>query len=538
MDSDETNNAFTTESGIPLKKNYRPEDVAGLDYDRDLGDSGEPPFTRGPYPDMYRSKLWRISQLMGSGQVADTNIRNRLFHEMGGDWVIAEMDQITSTHMWDPDHPDVIARKDDVGLCGSPILGLRDVEAFLEGISLEEQYHHMYGVPWINSCYYAVAEKRGIPLTNIYGTGQGEMFLPYLSTPFKDMPPPSCHLRDNCDVVEFNVKYVPHVTPISCAGHNARANGITAPEELAIVLAWNIDHIEYILKRGRLKIDDFVHALGGVNYSIGRDFFEEICKLRAARRMWYRLLKDRYHAQDPKSFRLRIHGFSADRDYTREQPLINVVRSAYRTVAAALGGVQSLGIGPYDEALTSPSEEALLMTVRTHQIIQHESGMISVVDPLAGSYYVEWLTNELEEKAWKYLEKIENAGGLVKSLETGWLHAEAFRGSWDQEKKLKTGERKLVGHNCFQVEEDVFDVPPHRPAKAWEQAMARLEQIRRERDNTRVQKALDELRHVIAKPDEIQFSAMMEAVKAEATVGEIGQVYRDIWGVWNAPLPM
>ena len=536
----DSNEVYTTDSGIPLKKSYRPEDVAGLDYDRDLGDSGEAPFTRGPYPDMYRSRLWRIAQLMGSGTVSDTNVRNRLFHEMGGQWTVFEPDQITTEHLWDPDHPEVIARKDDVGLSGSPILGLRDYEVMLEGIPLDKTYHHM-GSCWgcfKNSCYYALAEKQGIPLTNLHGTGQGELFLPYLSTPYKDLPSPRCHLRSNCDLVEFNVQYVPHIVPISCAGHNARANGITAPEELAIVLAYNIDHIEYILSRGRLKIDDFAHALGGVNYSIGRDFFEEICKLRAARRMWYRLLKERYHAEAPRSFQLRIHGFAADRDYTREQPLINTVRSAYRTVAAALGGVQSLGVGPYDEALTSPTEQALLMAVRTHQIIQHESGVTNVVDPLAGSYYVEWLTNELEEKAWKYLEKIENAGGLVKSLETGWLHAESFRGSWEQEKKLKTGERKLVGHNCFQVEEDVFDVPPHRPAKAWEQAMARLEQIRHERDNTRVQKALDDLRRVIAKPDEIQFPAMMEAVKAEATVGEIGQVYRDIWGVWNAPLPM
>ena len=254
--------------------------------------------------------------------------------------------------------------------------------------------------------------------------------------------------------------------------------------------------------------------------------------------MWYKLLNERYHAQNPRSFLLRVHGFSADRDYTREQPLVNIVRSSYRVLSAALAGVQSLGVGPYDEGITTPTLESLLMAVRTQQVIQNESGITNVVDPLAGSYYVEWLTNEVEERAWQYLEKIENAGGFIKTLESGWLHTEAFSGSWEQEKKLKSGERKLVGHNCFQVEEDVFDVPPHRPAKAWEQAMTRLEQMRRERDPARVNKALDNLRQVIAKPDEIQIPAMMEAVKAEATVGEIGQVYRDVWGVWNAPLPM
>ncbi|MBU2549755.1 MAG: acyl-CoA mutase large subunit family protein [Proteobacteria bacterium] len=529
---------YTTESGIELKPRYNPDDVAGLDYERDLGEPGQAPFTRGPYPGMYRSRLWRIAQLMGSGKVEDTRDRVTYSHGVGGDWVVFEPDQITTVHMWDPDHPEVTARKDDVGLTGSPILGLPDYEILLEPLDLSQVYFHMGGSPWNNSNVYVVAEKRGVPLSQIHGTGQGEMFLPYLSTPFKDMPPPSCHLRNNCDVVEFNTQNVPHVVPISCAGHNARANGISAFEELAIVLAWNIDHIEYILKRGRQKIDDFAQALGGVNYSIGRDFFEEICKVRAARRMWYKLLKDRYKARDPKCFRLRIHGFSADRDYTREQPLVNIVRSTYRTMAAALGGVQSLGIGPYDEAITTPSEEALLMAIRTQQVIQHESGIDAVADPLAGSYYVESLTSELEERAWKYLEKIEDQGGLVKTIETGWLHAEATRGALEQERRLESGEKKLVGYNCFRSEEKVFEVRPHRAAKAWEEAMARLEKMRRERDDARVTKALDELRRVVENPEVNQFPAMMEAIRSLATVGEIGQVYRDTWGTWNAPIPV
>jgi len=538
MNAKSSERKITTESDIPLKNAYSPEDIAGMDYQRDLGEPGEAPYTRGPYPEMYRSRLWRISQLMGSGKVEDSRDRVAFSHEAGGDWVVFEADQITSIHMWDPDHPEVIARKDDVGLTGSPILGLPDYEVLLEPFALEKVYFHMGGAPWSNSNVYVVAEKRGVPLNQLHGTGQGEMFLPYLSTPFKDMPHPRCHLRNNCDVVEFNVQNVPHVVPISCAGHNARANGITAPEELAIVLAWNIDHIEYILKRGRMKIDEFAHALGGVNYSIGRDFFEEIAKLRAARRMWYKLLKERYNAQNPRSFKLRIHGFSADRDYTREQPLVNIVRSTYRTMAAALGGCQSLGIGPYDEAITSPSEQALLMAIRTQQVIQHESGITHVADPLAGSYYVESLTNELEERAWEYLQKIEDAGGLVKTMETGWLHSEATRGALKQERKLESGEKKLVGFNCFQTDEEVFEVRPHRASRAWEQAMAQLEKMRRERDNKKLINALDELRRVVEKPDENQFPAMMEAVKAHATVGEIGKVYRDIWGIWNAPVPV
>jgi len=188
--------------------------------------------------------------------------------------------------------------------------------------------------------------------------------------------------------------------------------------------------------------------------------------------------------------------------------------------------------------MTSPSEEALLMAIRTQQLIQHESGIINVADPLAGSYYVEALTDELEKKTWEYLEKIEEAGGLVKTLETGWLHAEAVRGALEQEKRLESGEKKLVGFNCFQTDEEVFEVEPFRASRAWDEAMARLEKMRSERDNTRLEKALDELRRVVAKPQENQFPAMMEAIRAHATVGEIGQVYRDTWGVWNAPLPI
>jgi len=538
MYSDENSEEYTTVSGIPVKKIYRPDDIAALNYEHDLGDSGEPPYTRGAYRDMYRARLWRIAQLTGSGKAEDSRERVKSFHQMGGDWIVFEKDQLIDIHMWDPDHPEVLARKDDVGLTGSPLLGLPDYEVLLEGIDLEKRYFHMGGKPWTNSNVYVIAEKRGIPLTKISGTGQGELFLPYLSTPFKDIPPPRCLLRNNCDLIEFNVKYAPHVTPISCAGHNARANGITAPEELAIVLAYNIEHIEYTLKRGRLKIDDFAHALGGVNYSIGRDFFEEICKIRAGRRMWYKLLKDRYQAENPKAFLLRVHGFSADRDYTRQQPLINIVRSSYRTLAAALAGVQSLGIGPYDEGITSPSEEALLLAVRTQQIIQYESGVTRVVDPLAGSYYVESLTNELEERAWQYLEKIENAGGLIKTLESGWLQKEAFRGALEWERKLRTGDLKTVGLNCFQLDEEVFEVRPHRAERAWEHAMARLKQIRSQRDNNGVQRALADLHRVIADSQQNQIPAMMAAVKAWATIGEIGEVYRDVWGTFNAPLPM
>ncbi|MDO8671775.1 MAG: methylmalonyl-CoA mutase family protein [Dehalococcoidia bacterium] len=535
MADEQKDTKWQTESGIPLKNVYRPEDLAGLDYDRDLGDPGKPPFTRGPYPEMYRSRLWRISQLTGSGSVGETSKLLQFFNEVGGDWVNLDRDQLTSNHLWDPDHPEVLARKDDVGATGVPILSLADLEEVLKDVALEKRYIHMVGTPWMNSLYFSLAEKRGIPLTDLHGTGQGEMTLTYVSTPFKDFPHPRCTLRNNGDLIEFHTKYVPHVVPVSVAGHNVRADGVTAYQELAVVLANNIEYIEEVLRRGKLGIDEFAANLGGINYSIGRDFFEEICKCRAGRRMWYKLLTERYHSKDPRSWRLRIHGFSADRDYTYQQPLVNIVRSAYRTVAAALAGCQSLGIGPYDEAITNPTEEALLMAVRTHQVIQLESGITNVADPLAGSYYVEWLTNELEQKAWEYLAKIEAVGGYLKAIETGWLHQECIKAALEQEKKLATGEKKLVGANCFQMAEEPFQVPARRPARAWDEAMAKVEKLRRERDNSRVTKALDGLKRAI-ESDENQIPAMMEVAKSGATVGEVGKVYRDIWGIWNAPI--
>lgn len=533
---DVTDEPIRSESGIPLKNHYGPDDVADLDYERDLGDPGAPPYTRGPYPHMYRSRDWRIAQLVGAGRPEDSNTLWRFAQEAGGGWINFEPDQITTCHMFDPDHPEVMARKDDVGLSGAPYIGVRDFASLLDGVDMETAYMHMVGTPWINAGFFAVAEERGVPLDRLHGTGQGEMFIPYVSTPFKDLYPPRGYLVNNCDVIEFHLEHVPNVVPVSCAGHNIRSNGIGADQELAIVLAWNIEHLDELLRRGRYTADEVAYALGGVNFSIGRSFFEEVAKLRAARRMWSRLLSERYGVTDERAMRMRIHGFSADRDCTREQPLINIVRSAYRTVAAALGGVQSLGVAPYDEALAAPSTDALLMAIRTQQIIQVESEVTAVADPLAGSYYVESLTDELEQRARDYLARIEDEGGFVATLESGWLHQEVYRAAIEQEAKLESGERELVGSNCFVLEDETFDVEPFRAEPAWEDAMERLHEMRRDRGEARTMRALDELRRALEQ-GENQLPAMIEAQKALATVGEVGQVYRDVWGTWTPPIP-
>jgi methylmalonyl-CoA mutase N-terminal domain/subunit len=302
-----------------------------------------------------------------------------------------------------------------------------------------------------------------------------------------------------------------------------------------MVLANAIAYIDTILARGRLGIDDFAHAIAGVNFALGRDFFENIAQVRAARRMWYKLLTERYKAKNPRSLRLRIHSLTQGSHWTYEQPLNNIIRGTYRALSAALGGVQSLGVSAYDEALSTPSEEAHVLSIRTQQILQLESNVTSVVDPFAGSYYIEWLTNEMEKQGWEYLKRIEELGGYVGVLDSGWAHREAAKGAMIWEKKIASGETKVVGVNCFRLDQEPHTVSPFRPnPKAWEISMARLEQIRKERDNNKVKQALDKLRRATTTEKNIM-PAVIDVARAYGTIGEVGKIWRDVFGTWDVP---
>jgi len=534
-----TNDRFQTESGIPLKKVYGPADIADLDYVRDLGLPGEAPYTRGVYPGMYRERLWRIFQLSGTGAAEDERERIKYLLEQGETGFIMESD-MSSWLSYDVDHPEVLCRKGDVGFFGAPLNSLRDYEIALEGIPIEKLYCHPSAItpiqaPFATACYFALAEKRGIPWSQLSGTGEAGMMLQYLGHPSKHLIPPRYAVRLNCDLIEFCVTRLPRWVPLSIEGYNSRENGINAYQELAMVLANAIAYIDTILSRGRLGIDDFAHAIAGVNFALGRDFFENIAQVRAVRRMWHKLLTERYQAQDPRSLRLRIHSLTQGSHWTYEQPLNNIIRGTYRALSAALGGVQSLGVSAYDEALATPSEEAHVLSIRTQQILQFESNVTSVVDPLAGSYYVEWLTNEMEKLGWDYLKRIEELGGYVSVLDSGWAHREATKGAMGWEKKIASGETKVVGLNCFRMDKELHTVSPFRPnPKAWEISMARLEQIRRERDSKKVEQGLDELRRV-AETEENVMPAVMNVAKAYGTIGEVGKVWREVFGTWNVP---
>jgi len=531
---------YRTFSGIPLKRVYTPDDIKNLDYYRDLGDPGEPPYTRGPYPNMYRERLWRIFQLSGIATPKVTREKILKLLEFGETGFIVEIDQLTGYHMYDLDHPEVLARKHDVGLTGPVMMSLKDYEELLEGIPIEKYYAHPGGVipqlgPFVHACYWSVALKRGIPLNILRGTGESDFFLSYVGCPVKDQIPPRAGLRLNCDLIEFAIKNVPLWVPVSIAGYNGSESGLNAYQELAAVFACIIDHIEELLQRG-YKIDQIAPRLGGVSFSTTMDFFESICKLRAARRMWYKLMKERYGAKDPRSLRLRIHVVTAGSFMTYQQPLLNIVRGTIMGLAAVLGGVQSLGISGFDEAICTPSDLADLIRIRTQHILQQETNIPAVADPLGGSYYVEWLTNEIEKRAWEYLEEIESKGGFIAVLESEWLLNEAKKGMFEIQRKIASGEFKQVGVNFLRMsreeEEKYFKIEPYRAPEAFEEAWERLMALRRERDKKKVEEALSELRKALEKGENVM-PAMFKAVQAYATIGEIGNVQREVFGTWE-----
>ncbi len=536
---------ITTISGIPLKSVYTPADIAAVDYDRELGSPGREPYTRGPYPEMYRARPWRIFQLSGYGLPEDERERIKFLLDHGETGFIMEPDLMTLYGMYDLDSPEVYERREELGMYGAPLLSLREYERALEGIPIEKLYAHPGAAtpicsPYCHACYFSVAEKRGIPLRSLRGTGEGDFFLAYLATPMTKLIPPEQGLRLNCDLIEFCVENLPGWIPVSVPGTNARESGLNGVQQVAVTFANNIAYIDELLRRGKHRIDDFAHTLGGVGFCPHMDFFEDIAIMRAARRLWCKLLKERYGAKDPRSTRLRIHVNVQGSTSTRQQPLNNIVRGTVGMMAAALGGVQSAGVTAFDEAICIPSEQAHIMSVRTQQILQLESGITNVVDPLAGSYFVEHLTNEVEKRVREYLDAIEDHGGFIAALKSGWLHREVAREAMAYERKVNSGEVKVVGVNCEQMAEEPYQVPVFsaRPGEeVYRVIKQRLEKLKRERDHVEAEAAFQNLKRVLESEQNVM-PAMMRAVKAGLSACEIGNLEREALGKWEAPLPL
>ena len=534
MNSKKNNGEHFTASGIPLKSYYTPEDISGLDYEKDIGAPGKAPFTRGSYPEMYRSRYWGIKQLYGHGTLEEMNERYKHQLEMGQDRLTYVIDNPTLYGL-DTDDPRVGPW--DAGVMGMAVNSVRDLEVWLKDIPIDKVHLDRMNsasssLPWL-ALHVALFDKWNMDLKNMRGACHSDMVIAYISANQVDPIPPHACVKLFGDLVEWAVENCPSLTVFGTTpGYNARETGINAYQELAIGFAQISCQIEEVLGRKRLGIDDFAKTIG-FHLSSDRDFFEEIAKFRAGRRMWYKLMKERYNAQAPNSLRYRVHVQTAGSSLIYQQPLNNIARIAYEVLAAALGGVQSICCNSYLEPICEPTEESELISIRTQQIAQHETNITNVIDPLAGSYFIEWLTDELEKRAWDYLQKIEDMGGFLACLESGWLDKEFKDAMYENEKKVANGEKKVVGVNCFQMDEEPYSYDPlPTPSGCYDIQIERLAKLRSERNNNKVKECLEEV-HRASREGRNVMPPLIEAAKAEATLGEMCNVFREEYGIFR-----
>jgi methylmalonyl-CoA mutase N-terminal domain/subunit len=532
---------WNTASGLHLKNFYAPEDVPESHRKHVAVPPGESPFHRGAYPTGYRTKPWRIFQLSGFGKPEDENERIRFLLEQGETGFIMEHDRNTGDHCYNVDHPDVVARREDVGLTGAVMQSVRDIDICMKDLPLATSYGHAGGAvvqhaPFALAGYWTVAKQRGVDLARLPGTGQSDFFLTYLGCVTKQQIPTRDGLRFNADIMEFCDKHLPRWVPVSIAGYNGADTGLNAYQELGALFANAVEYLEEIKRRNTMSLENAARACGGVNFRASMDLFEEASKMRAARLMWQQLLKRRYGITNPKVANLRIHCVTAGSRMTYQHPLNNIVRGTVMALAAALGGVQSLGVSGYDEALSIPSEHAHQMSVRIQQILQEETNIQAVTDPLGGSYYVETLTAELVDRAWEFFDEIMEQGGFLASLDSGWLHERAAENQSEDFRQQESGEQVIIGVTDHKDDVSPFDVDGFMGVDdAYDVALERLQEVRRTRYEKGASQALGALESVCRDGENIM-PAMMDALAAEVTLGEIGDVYRSVFGDWATPI--
>jgi len=525
----ERKDEFKTTSGINIERLYTPEDLKNLDYLRDLGFPGQFPFTRSLHATMYRGRLWTMRQFSGFGTAEQTNKRFRYLLKEGETGLSVAFD-----------YPTIIGRDSDdsmsngeVGICGVAVSSLKDMEILFDGIPLDRVTTSMTingPASMLLAMYVAIADKQGVSRRKLGGTTQNDMLKEFYAQKLCIFPPiPSVKLV--VDIIEYCAKNLPKWNPVSISGYHIREAGSNAVQELAFTLADGITYVESTLERG-LKVDDFAPRLSFF-FAAHNNFFEEIAKFRAARRLWAKIMKDRFKAKDPRSLWMRMHVQTSGCTLTAQQPVNNVVRVALQSLAAVLGGTQSLHTNSLDETLALPSEEAVTVALRTQQIVAHESGVADTVDPLSGSYCVEALTNEMEERAMDYINKIDDMGGVVSAIENGFFQKEIADSAYKYQQELDNKERILVGVNDYTVEEDWVPLEILRIASDVEaEQLAGLQKVKRERNNSRVKEVLDKL-HGAADRDENLMPTIIEAVKAYATLGEITDVLRSVFGEYQ-----
>jgi methylmalonyl-CoA mutase N-terminal domain/subunit len=518
---------FTTVSGFPIQRLYTPADLSGWDPDRDLGYPGEPPYTRGIHSTMHRGRLWTMRQFAGFGAAEDTNQRFRYLLAQGQTGLSTAFD-LPTLMGYDSDHP---LSEGEVGKCGVAISSLADMEVLFDKIPLASVTTSMTinspaAVIW--AMYLAVAEKQGADWKKISGTLQNDILKEYIAQK-EYIYPPEPSMRLVIDTFEFGMKNTPKFNTISISGYHIREAGSTAIQELAFTLRDGLEYVEWGMRRG-LELDEFVPQLSFF-FNAHNDFFEEIAKYRAARRIWHKAMVERYKSRNPRSWALRFHSQTAGCSLTAQQPYNNVVRTAIQALAAALGGTQSLHTNSLDEAWALPTEFAATIALRTQQIIAHETGVTNTVDALGGSYFVETLTNEAERGAWDYIEKIDALGGMVAAIERGYPQREISEASYRYQVAVDKKEKIIVGVNDFVTQEKPLDTLQIDESVAHRQG-ERLRKLRAERSSDEVARRLSALRKA-AQGSENLMPYIFDAVKSYATLGEICDAMREVFGTYE-----
>ncbi|MGI0078930.1 MAG: acyl-CoA mutase large subunit family protein [Nitrososphaerales archaeon] len=531
-ESPERKDVFENASGVPLKRVYTPQDSSGSEHYGELGLPGEFPYTRGVYPSMYRGRRWTMRMFSGFGTAEQTNRRLKYLLKEGETGLSIAFDMPT-LYGYDADSE---RAEGEVGKCGVSISSLEDMETLLGGIPLDQVSTSMtINAPAaVLTCMYAaVGEKQGVPLEKLRGTVQTDILKEYIAQ--KEWAfPPEAHLRIIRDMMVFCTKRMPNWHYISISGYHIREAGASAVQELAFTLADGFSYVELGKKAG-LDVDSFVPRFSFF-FNCDMDFFEEIAKFRAARRIWATVMKEKYGARNPRSLMLRFHTQTSGVSLTWQQPLNNIIRTTIEALAAVLGGTQSLHTNSYDEAWALPTKEAVTVALRTQQIIAEETGVADVIDPLGGSYYLEWLTNEMEEQGYRYFEKIDQLGGVLEAIKQGYLQREIANTSYLKTQQMEEGKKLVVGVNKY-VEKGGESIKYLKVNPALQRkASSNLRALRRRRDARKVKLSLKKLREAFDDPDANSMEAMLEAVKANATLQEIMDVGREAFGGWKEPL--
>lgn len=522
---------YMTTSGETIGRVYTPLDVAKMDYLTDLGMPGDYPFTRGIHPTLYRARPWTMRMFAGFGTAEETNERYKYLMKQGNMGLSVAFD-LPTLMGYDTDDPHALG---EFGKCGVAISSLRDMEILFDGIPLDKVSTSMTingpaAIIW--AMYIVAAEKQGVSMEKLRGTLQNDILKEFIAQK-EYIFPPEPSMRLVVDTIQFGSEHLPQWNTISISGYHIREAGSTAAQELAFTLGDGIEYVRWCLRRG-MDIDDFAPRLSFF-FNCHNDFFEEIAKFRAARRIWAREMKETFGARNPRSWLLRFHTQTAGVSLTAQQPQNNTVRVAIQALAAVLGGTQSLHTNSMDEALALPSEEAVTVALRTQQIIKEESGVINTVDPLAGSFFVEHETTKMEKRVYDYWEEVEVLGGVLPSIDRGFFQSEIANAAFQYQTEADERQRIIVGVNDYVDPDESLTIPILKmDPTGYQRQLQRLNEVRRERDNNLVQAKLKALK-TAAEHDENTMPYIIEAVRAYATLGEITNIFRDVFGTYIEP---